>query len=139
MVIFHIILRYKSGVLYFLFGHEIHRIGFLQECISHVFFIAEHFVYYRGMPFVLPCGGLDSLLFQMLCDLPGTVAFQIKAEDQLYDLCLFGYDDQVTILVFGVSHELCAVYDDLAFLKFPHDSPADVFADIAALFLRQTA
>lgn len=51
------------------------------------------------MPFVLPCGGLDSLLFQMLCDLPGTVALQIKPENQLYDLCLFGYDDQVTILV----------------------------------------
>ena len=91
------------------------------------------------MPFVLPCGGLDSLLFQMLCDLPGTVAFQIKAEDQLYDLCLFGYDDQVTILVFGVSHELCAVYDDLAFFKFPHDSPADVLTDVAALLLCQAA
>ena len=139
MVIFHIILRYESGVLYFLFCHEIHRVGFLQECISHVFFIAEHFVYYRGMPFVLPCGGLDSLLFQMLCDFPGTVAFQIKAEDQLYNLCLFGYDDQIPILVFGVSHELCAVHDDLAFFKFPHDSPADVLADVAALLLRQAA
>lgn len=62
-------------------------------------FISEHFVYYRGMPFVLPCGSFDSLLLQMLCNLPGTVAFQIKPEDQLYDLCLFGYDDQVTILV----------------------------------------
>ena len=91
------------------------------------------------MPFVLPCGGLDSLLFQMLCNLSGTEAFQIKAEDQLYDLCLFGYDDLVSILVFGVSHELCAVHDDLAFFKFPHDSLADVLTDVTALLLRQTA
>ena len=62
MVIFHIILWHNPLINDLLLGHEIYRISLLQQGISHVLFIAEHFKDYRIIPLILSCGSFYAIL-----------------------------------------------------------------------------
>ena len=139
MAILHIILWHDAFVDDFFLGHKVYRIGLLEQGISHVFLISEHFAYYRAVPLFLSCGSLNLLLLQVFGYLSHAVAFQIKAENQFHNLCLLRYNDQIPFFIFGVSHKFVMIDNQLAVFKFSDHTPSGILTDVAALFLCKAA
>ena len=52
VVALHIVLWDFTLINLFLFGEEVHRVGFLQECVTLVFFVGEDATDCSGIPFL---------------------------------------------------------------------------------------
>ena len=109
MVIFHVVLRQGSGVAYAFLGKEVRGYGFLEQGVSHVFFVLQDLVDGGVVPFCLARAGEDAVLFQSFGDFLHGEPFEVLAVDSLDDLCLFRVDDEVPVAVFGVSEEVIVV------------------------------
>ena len=77
MVALDVILRYNSFINCSFFLQEIHGISFLQQRISHIFFIHQHLGNHRGMPHGVSRHSPDSFLGKRLCNFVNAVSFQI--------------------------------------------------------------
>ena len=111
-----VVLRNGAVVLDPLLCQEICGVGLLQECITHVFLVAENLVDGAGVPFCLASAGEDTVSHKPVGDLIHAGAFKVFPVDALYDFCLLRINDQVPIVILGVSEESIVIDLHLALL-----------------------
>ena len=128
MVIFHIVLRQGSGVAYAFLGEKVLGYGFLEQGIAHVFLVSQDLVDGRVIPFRLARAGEDAVLLQPFGDLLHGEPFEVLAVDSLDDLRLLRVNDQVPVVILGVSEEAIVVDLHLALLVAVLKSQLDVLA-----------
>ena len=113
VIALHIVLRDGAVVLDPLLCQKVCGIGFLKQGVAHVLLVAENLVDGAGVPFCLASAGEDTISHEPVGDLIHDGAFQIFPVDALYDFCLLRINDQVAVVIFGVSEE--AIVIDLYF------------------------
>lgn len=128
MVAFDVVLRNGAVVLDPLFRQEICGIGLLKQGVTHVLLVTENLVDGAGVPFCLASAGEDAVSHKPVCNLIHAGAFEVFSVDALYDFCLLRIDDQVPIIVFGVSKEAIVIDLNLTLLVAVLKSQLDVLA-----------
>jgi len=128
MVIFHIVLRQGTGVAYAFLGEKVRGYGFLKQGVAHVFLVSEDFVDGGVVPFCLARAGEDAVLLQSFGDLLHGEPFKVFPVDALYDFCLLRIDDQVPVVILGVSEEAIVIDLNLTLLVAVLKSQLDVLA-----------
>lgn len=104
-----VVLRNGAVVLDPLFCQEVRGIGLLKQGVSHIFLIAENLVDGAGVPFCLVSSGENAVSHKPVGDLIHAGAFEVFPVDALYDFCLLRIDDQVPVVILGVSEESIVV------------------------------
>lgn len=105
VVALYVVLRNGAVVLDPLLCQEVCGVGLLQECVTHVFLIAENLVDGAGVPFCLASAGEDAVSHKSVGDLIHAGAFEVFPVDALYDFCLLRVNDKVPVVILGVSEE----------------------------------
>ena len=116
VVALNVVLRNGAVVLDPLFRQEVCGIGLLKQCVAHVFLVAENLVDGAGVPFCLASAGEDTVSHKPVGDLIHAGAFEVFPVDALYDLCLLRVDNQVPVVILGVSEETIVIDLHLALL-----------------------
>lgn len=114
VVALDVVLRNGAVVFYPLLRQEVCGIGLLQECVTHVFLVAENLVDGAGVPFCLASAGKDAISHKPVGDLIHAGAFEVFPVDALYDFCLLRVNDQVPVVILGVSEEAIVIDLSLA-------------------------
>ena len=107
----------------------------MQKRIAHVLFVAENFVDGAGVPFCLACASENTVGHKPIGNLIHAGAFEIFSVDALYDFCLLWIDDQVSVVILGVSEEAIVVDLHLALLVAVLKSQLDVLTHGLAFLL----
>ena len=100
----------------------------MKERVTHVLFVAENLVNGAGVPFCLASTGENAVSHKPVSNLIHAGAFEVFPVDSLYDFCLLRINDQVPIVVLGVSEEAIVVDLHLALLVAVLKSQLDVLA-----------
>ena len=128
VVALDVVLRNGTVVLNPLFCQEVRGICFLKKGVTHVLLIAEDLVDGAGVPFCLASAGEDTVSHEPVGDLIHAGAFEIFSVDAFYDFCLLRIDDQVPVVIFGVSEEAIVVDLHLTLLVAVLQFQLDVLA-----------
>ena len=116
MVAFDVVLGNGAIVLDLLFCQEVRGICLLKKGVTHVLLVAEDLVDGAGVPFCLASAGEDAVSHKPIGDLIHAGAFEVFTVDALYNFCLLRIDDQVPVVIFGVSEEAIVIDLNLALL-----------------------
>ena len=116
VVALNVVLRNGAVVLDPLLCQEVRGIGLLQECVSHVLLVAKNLVDGTGVPFCFASAGEDAVSHKSVGDLIHAGAFEVFPVDALYDFCLLRIDDQVPVVILGVSEKAIVIDLHLALL-----------------------
>ena len=76
------------------------------------------------LPFCLACASENTVGHKPIGNLIHAGAFEIFSVDALYDFCLLWIDDQVSVVILGVSEEAIVVDLHLALLGSGIEVPA---------------
>ena len=128
VVALDVVLRNGAVVLDPLFRQEVCGIGLLKQGVSHVLFISENLIDGAGVPFSFASAGEDTVSHKAVGDLIHAGTFEVFTVNALYDFCLLRINDQVPIVVLGVSEEAIVVDLHLALLVAVLKSQLDVLA-----------
>ena len=81
-----------------------------------------------GVPFCLASAGKDAISHKPVGDLIHAGAFEVFPVDALYDFCLLRVDNQVSVVILGVSEETIVIDLNLTLLVAVLKSQLDVLA-----------
>ena len=137
VVIFYIILWDFTLVDLGLFGQVVEGVGFLEQCITLVFLVAEDAFDGGLAPFLLATRCWDSISSQTVGDSVVGHTLQKHAVDALYGDCLFWIDDQIPIRATVVAKETLKWDGYLTVCKAFSLAPSAVLGNAAAFFLCQ--
>ena len=139
MIIFHIVHREFTGILFWLFADAVHNVGLLQQCVTFIFFIGQ----YREDAFCCPVGfsswGENAVSYQTFRNIYKTCPCKILRIDSFDNFCFFRYDFRFTVRTFPISEVgtvaewYISVFDALPFAYF------NIHTDGFTLSLWQTA
>ena len=128
VVALDVVLRDGTVVLDTLLRQEVCGVGLLQECVTHVFLVAENLVDGAGVPFCLASAGKDAISHKPVGDLIHAGTFEVFPVDALYDFCLLRINDQVPVVILCVSEEAIVINLNLTLLVAVLKSQLDVLA-----------
>ena len=128
MVALDVVLRNGAVVLDSLFRQEVCGVSLLKQGVSHVLFISENLVDGAGVPFCFASAGEDTVSHKPVGDLIHAGAFEVFPVNPLYDFCLLRINDQVPVVILGVSEETIVIDLHLALLVTILESQFDVLA-----------
>ena len=120
-----------------LFGQVIEGVGFLEQCITLVFLVAEDAFDSGLTPFLFVTRCWDAIGSQAVGDSVVGHTLQEHAVDALYSDCLFWIDDQIPIRATVVAKEALEWNGYLAVCKALSLVPSAVLGNAAAFFLCQ--
>lgn len=135
MVAFDVVLRHGTVILDTLFRQEIRGVSLLKQGVAHVLLISENFVDGAGVPFCLASTSENAISHKPVGNLIHAGAFEIFSVDALYDLCLLWIDDQVSVVILGVSEEAIVIDLYLTLLVAVLKSQLDVLTHGLAFLL----
>ena len=88
----------------------------MKQRVAHVLLVAEDLVDGAGVPFCLASAGEDTVSHKPVGDLIHVRAFKVFSVDALYNFCLLRINDQVPVVIFGVSEEAIVIDLNLTLL-----------------------
>ena len=126
-------------VLLNLLGQEIGGVGLLEQSVALVLLILEDAHNSGNAPLLFAGRRRDALPGQIVCNCADGLAAQIEGVDFADDFRLFLHDPQGAVPALLVAQKAAVGQRELPIGHALTLAPADILADRAAFFLRQTA